>query len=75
MVSALPLPPDLIKPRMRFKVEIWNIFVVSMLLMLLYAALNPACAVMNTALQDSNTHLTSKLGYMCQSELTIWIFF
>ena len=53
---------------MKFKVEIWNIFVVSMLLMLLYAALNPACSVMNTALQDSNTHLTSKLGYLSQSE-------
>ena len=53
------------------KVEIWNIFVVSMLLMLLYAALNPACSVMNTSLQDSDTQLTSKLGYISQSELPV----
>ena len=59
---------------MKIKVEIWNIFVVSMLLMLLYAALNPACALMNTALQDSNTHLNSKLGYVCQSEFKLFFF-
>ncbi|XP_063682390.1 uncharacterized protein LOC134817182 [Bolinopsis microptera] len=56
---------------MRINVEIWNIFVVSMLLMLLYAALNPACSVINTALQDSDTQLTSKLGYISMSLMSL----
>ena len=51
------------------QVDIWNIFVVSMVLMLVNAAMNPAVALMNTAIEDSEEGVTSTLGYFSQSKL------
>ena len=47
--------------------EIWNIAIASVLLMLVYAANISAFDMLNASLDDSNTTLTSKLGYECSS--------
>ena len=49
-------------------VEIWNIFVVSLVLMVVNAAFNTSLSLMNTALEDSKEDVTSTLGYFSQSK-------
>ena len=52
---------------MTVNLEIWNIAIASVLLMLVYAANISAFDMLNASLDDSNTTLTSKLGYECSS--------
>ena len=47
--------------------EVWNIAIASVLLMLVYASVTSAFDMLNASLDDSNTNLTSKLGYECSS--------
>ena len=51
--------------------EICMIVIVSIHLMLLYAAMNPACAFFNTTLEDSpDKDLTATVGYLNQGTCT-----
>ena len=48
--------------------EIWNIVVVTVILMLVNAAFNPAASLLSTALEDSNSGMDSNIGYLSQSK-------